>query len=83
NVAPEAIYTSGANTYAVGTGYYSLGLTYNTQKVREVPTSWNDLWKKEFEDAVTIPSPSNSSGVPFLMFLSKIWGAPAGDLTAT
>ncbi|QCI67464.1 ABC transporter substrate-binding protein [Phreatobacter stygius] len=83
NVAPEAVYKSGANIHAVGTGYYSLGLTYNTQKVRQTPTSWNDLWNKEFEDAVTIPSPSNSSGVPFLLFLSKIWGAPAGDLTAT
>jgi putative spermidine/putrescine transport system substrate-binding protein len=28
---------------------------------------------------VTIPSPSNSSGVPFLFFLAKIWNAPAGD----
>ena len=76
NTLPEAIYKSGATTYAVGTGYYSLGLTYNTQKVKAAPTSWNDLWKPEFEDAVTIPSPANSSGVPFVMFLSKIWGRP-------
>lgn len=83
NTLPEAIYKSGATTYAVGTGYYSLGLTYNTQKVKQVPTSWNDLWKKEYEDAVTIPSPANSSGVPFIMFLSKIWNAPASDLSST
>jgi putative spermidine/putrescine transport system substrate-binding protein len=83
NTLPEAIYKSGATTYAVGTGYYSLGLTYNTQKVKQAPTSWNDLWNKDFEDAVTIPSPSNSSGVPFIMFLSKIWNVPAGDLSAT
>lgn len=83
NTLPEAIYKSGATTYAVGTGYYSLGLTYNTQKVKSPPTSWNDLWNKEFEDAVTIPSPSNSSGVPFIMFLSKIWGVPASDLSPT
>ncbi len=83
NTLPEAIYKSGATTYAVGTGYYSLGLTYNTQKVKTVPTSWNDLWNKEFEDAVTIPSPSNSSGVPFIMFLSKMWGVPASDLSPT
>jgi len=83
NTLPEAIYKSGATTYAVGTGYYSLGLTYNTQKVKTAPTSWNDLWKREFEDAVTIPSPSNSAGVPFIMFLSKIWGHPPGDLDPT
>jgi putative spermidine/putrescine transport system substrate-binding protein len=73
---PEAVYQTGVVTYAVGTGYYSLGLTYNTSKVKTVPTSWNDLWKPEFADAVTIPSPSNSSGVPFIMFLSKIWNLP-------
>jgi putative spermidine/putrescine transport system substrate-binding protein len=83
NVLPEAIYKSGSTTYAVGTGYYSLGLTYNTAKVKPVPTSWNDLWKKDFEDAVTIPSPSNSSGVPFILFLSKIWDIPASDPSPT
>jgi putative spermidine/putrescine transport system substrate-binding protein len=83
NALPEAVYKSGATTYAVGTGYYSLGLVYNTQKVKDAPTSWNDLWKKEFEDAVTIPSPANSSGVPFILFLSKIWNVPAGDLSPT
>jgi putative spermidine/putrescine transport system substrate-binding protein len=82
-VVPQAIYRSGAKTYAVGSGYYSLGLAYNTQKVKARPTSWNDLWKDEFEDAVTIPSPANSAGVPFLLFLSKIWGVPANDLSAT
>lgn len=80
NALPEAVYKSGATTYAVGTGYYSLGLTYNTQKVKTAPTSWNDLWKKEFEDAVTVPSPANSAGVPFILFMSKIWGVPNSDL---
>ncbi|MGO4739073.1 ABC transporter substrate-binding protein [Bosea sp. 2KB_26] len=83
NTLPEAVYKSGATTYAVGTGYYSLGLAYNTQKVKTAPTSWNDLWKPEFEDAVTIPSPANSAGVPFVMFLSKIWGGTASDLAPT
>jgi putative spermidine/putrescine transport system substrate-binding protein len=76
---PEAVYRSGGSIYAVGTGFYSLGMAYNTQKVKQAPTSWNDLWKKDYEDAVTIPSPSNSSGVPFIHFLAKIWNAPAGD----
>jgi putative spermidine/putrescine transport system substrate-binding protein len=83
NALPEAIYKSGSTTYAVGTGYYSLGLTYNTKEVKETPTSWNDLWKEEFEDTVTIPSPSNSAGAPFVMFLSQIWNVPANDLSET
>jgi putative spermidine/putrescine transport system substrate-binding protein len=83
NVLQDAVYSSNAITYAVGTGYYSLGLTYNTEKVKPAPTSWNDLWKPEFEDAVTIPSPSNSSGVPFIFFLNNIWNAPANDFSET
>ncbi len=83
NVVPEAIYTADGTNYAVGTGYYSLGIAYNTQKVKVAPTSWNDLWNKEYEDAVTIPSPANSSGVPFILFLSKIWGVPTTDLAPT
>ncbi|KAB2851396.1 MAG: ABC transporter substrate-binding protein [Hyphomicrobiaceae bacterium] len=80
---PEAIYKSGAVTYAVGTGYFSLGIAYNTAKVKAEPTSWNDLWKKEHEEAVTIPSPANSSGVPFVLFLAKMWNVPASDLSPT
>lgn len=76
---PQAVYSNANGTYAVGTGYYSLGLTYNTKEIPQAPTSWNDLWKPEYADAVTIPSPANSSGVPFLFFLHKIWNAPAGD----
>jgi len=83
NVLPEAVYKSGDTTYAVGTGYYSLGVTYNTAKVKQAPTSWNDLWKPEYQDAVTIPAPANSAGVPFILFLSKIWNVPTSDLSAT
>lgn len=83
NLVPQAVYRSGDTTFAVGSGYYSLGIAYNTQEVTEVPTSWNDLWKEDFAGAVTIPSPSNSSGVPFLIFLSDIWKLPADDLSAT
>lgn len=83
NVLQNAIYTADGTTYAVGTGYYSLGLTYNTRSIKQPPTSWDDLWKAEYADAVTIPSPSNSAGVPFIVFLSTIWAAPPGDHSAT
>ncbi|HWK67739.1 MAG TPA: ABC transporter substrate-binding protein [Rhizobiaceae bacterium] len=83
NVVPQAVYQSAGTSYAVGTGYYSLGIAYNTQEVAEAPTSWNDLWEDDFAGAVTIPSPSNSSGVPFLIFLSDMWKVPLDDLSAT
>lgn len=80
NLVPQAVYRADGTTYAVGTGYYSLGLTYNTQKVKTAPTSWRDLWKDEFKGAVTVPSPANSSGVPFIVFLTKVWGGDVKDL---
>lgn len=83
NALPEAVYKADGSVFAVGTGYYSLGLTYNTKEVKTPPTSWNDLWKPEFAEAVTIPSPANSSGVPFVMFMNRIWGNPPGDLSKT
>jgi putative spermidine/putrescine transport system substrate-binding protein len=79
NVEDAAIYRQGGRNYAVGTGYYSLGLVYNKQNVKQAPTSWVDLWKPEFVDAVTLPSPANSSGVPFIVFLGNVLGAPKGD----
>jgi putative spermidine/putrescine transport system substrate-binding protein len=83
NLVPEGIYRHDGSTFAVSSGYYSFGLIYNTQKVKKAPTSWNDLWNPEFEDAVAIPSPSNSSGVPFVMFLHKNWSPQSQDLAPT
>ncbi len=83
NLLPEAVYRKDGAIFAVGSGYYSLGLIYNTQKVKKAPTSWNDLWKPEFEDAVALPSPSNSSGVPLVLFLHKMWNPQSQDLAPT
>jgi putative spermidine/putrescine transport system substrate-binding protein len=80
HVLPQAVYKANGMTYAVGTGYYSLGIAYNTQKVKQAPVSWEDLWKPDFADQVAIPAPANSGGVPFLIFLGQIWKAPPGDL---
>ena len=83
NLVPEGIYRHDGETFAVSSGYYSFGIVYNTQKVKKAPTSWDDLWSPEFEEAVAIPSPSNSSGVPFVMFLQKLWTPQSQDLAPT
>ncbi len=80
NVMPKAIYRSGGISYAVGSGYYSLGLTYSTKEVRQAPTSWKDMWKPEYAGAVAVPSPANSSGVPFVMFMAKVWRVDPANL---
>lgn len=77
-VIPQAIYRDGNTTYAVGSGYYSLGIAYN--KSVKPPTSWKDLWNPAYAGAVTVPSPANSAGIPFVVFLAKVWGADPDHL---
>jgi putative spermidine/putrescine transport system substrate-binding protein len=79
NLREEAVYAQGGHKFAVSTGYYALGLTYNVEKVKTPPASWTDLWKPEYADAVAMPSPANSSGVPFLIFLNQILGGTPGS----
>lgn len=81
NVIAQGVYRDGGAAYAVSSGYYSLGVTYNTREVPQPPASWKDLWKPEYAGAVTVPSPANSSGVPFVFFLAGVWGVDAADLS--
>lgn len=68
---PQAVYKAGDEVFAVSAGYYSLGLIYNTSEVTETPDSWLSLWDESYAGAVALPSPSNSSGVPFVLFLAR------------
>src|SRR5258706_9237017 len=81
NVQPQAIYKSRGSNFAVGTGYYSVGIVYNTEKVKTPLSSWGALWKPDFAAAVTIPSPSNSAGIPLLVFLNSVFSASPNELT--
>lgn len=81
-VLPEAVYTRDGRTFAVGTGFYALGIAYNAKEVKNPPKSWADLWKPEFVDAITFPSPANALGVPTLYFLNSVL-SPNGDMDVT
>ncbi|PMR76546.1 ABC transporter substrate-binding protein [Billgrantia endophytica] len=83
NLADAATYRNGDKVYAVGNGYYSLGMTYNTDEISEAPASWDALWDEHYAGAVTIPSPSNSAGIPFIFFLNQIMGDTPDDMSAT
>ncbi|MEI2416271.1 ABC transporter substrate-binding protein [Orrella sp. JC864] len=80
NVIDQAVYKKDGAAYAVGSGYYSLGLTYNTKEVPEPPTSWKDLWRPDYAGAIAIPSPSNSAGVPFVFFMSRVWAVDPSNM---
>jgi putative spermidine/putrescine transport system substrate-binding protein len=80
NMLSEGVYKTGAGSiYALSTGFYSMGLVYNTKEVKTPPTSFWDLWKPEFAGAATMPSPTNAMGVPLFMHLNKALGGTNGD----
>ena len=80
NMLPEGVYkTSAGGIYALSTGFYSLGLVYNTKEVKTPPTSFADLWKPDFAGVATMPSPSNAMGVPLFMHINKVAGGATGN----
>ncbi len=83
NLTDDAAYRNGNKVFAIGGGYYSLGLTYNTEEIGEAPTSWEALWDEDYAGAVTIPSPNNSAGIPFIFFLNQMMGGTPDDFTQT
>lgn len=81
-IIPEGQYrTADGKPYAVSTGFYALGLVYNTKEVKKAPTSWSDLWNTQYAGAVTVPSPANAMGIPFLMATNTLAGGTPTDLS--
>ena len=81
NMIPEGVYKlPNGSIYALSTGFYALGLAYNKKDVKTPPTSWADLWNPAYAGAVTLPSPSNAMGVPFLVALAKMFGGSATNV---
>lgn len=81
---PEAVYKNADGAiFALGTGFYSLGLTYNTEEVKTPPSSWLDLWKPDYAGSVTFPNPANAMGVPFFAQLAELNGHSLTDIDTT
>ncbi|VVD60767.1 Spermidine/putrescine-binding periplasmic protein [Pandoraea eparura] len=79
-IIPEGLYRAAdGKPYAVSTGFYALGLVYNTKEVKTPPTSWSDLWSPQYAGIVTVPSPANAMGIPFLMMINSIAGGTPTD----
>ncbi len=78
---PEGVYkTAAAQIYALGTGFYALGLVYNTKEAKTPPSSWWDLWKPQYAGVVTVPAPSNAMGVPFIARIVSLSGGSLENL---
>lgn len=75
NMIKAGVYRNKAGTiYALSTGFYALGLVYNTNEVKSQPTSWWDLWNKKYAGLVTVPSPANAMGIPFFVLINRLSG---------
>jgi putative spermidine/putrescine transport system substrate-binding protein len=71
----EAVYkTQDGRIYALSTGFYALGIAYNSKEVKAAPQSWWDLWKPEFAGKITLPSPVNAAGIPMFAHLIGLTG---------
>lgn len=60
--------------------FTAVGLLYNTELVSEPPTSWNDLLRPEFQDAVILTDISNSYGLLSVLMLNQVAGGTTDDI---
>ncbi|SHF42814.1 putative spermidine/putrescine transport system substrate-binding protein [Seinonella peptonophila] len=74
DLIPLGLQKSGDKPYGVVLGYWGLGIAYNPTKVKEAPTSWLDLWKSEYQNKVTIPTPETTGGLPLLQKMAELNG---------
>jgi putative spermidine/putrescine transport system substrate-binding protein len=77
-VYPE--FTRKSQGYGVPATYSLIGLAYNTQLVKNPPTSWADLWKTEYKGQIGIPRASSNLGLGFLAIVAKLNGGSEEQL---
>ena len=79
----EAVYKNkDGKIYALSTGFYALGIAYNSKELKEAPQSWWDLWKPEYAGKVTLPSPVNAAGIPFFAHVIGLTGGTLDNSAA-
>lgn len=60
--------------WGVTMGFWALGIAYNTDKVKEAPDSWADLWDEQYAGKVSVPTPATTGGLPLLVQAAKMNG---------
>lgn len=79
NVIPSFLEKS--QGFGVPASYSLIGIAYNSDMVKKVPTKWEDLWAPENKGNVGIPRASSNLGLGFLVAASKTFGGSEADLT--
>ncbi|MCS0495691.1 ABC transporter substrate-binding protein [Ancylobacter sp. MQZ15Z-1] len=81
NMIPEGVYKNkDGKITGLSDGYYSVGIVYNKDEIKQAPTSWFDLWKPGFAGNVTWPSMSDGSGPAMLVYVSELLGGGVTNL---
>lgn len=70
------------NDYWVPMLFSVTGIIYNTKLVKTPPTSWADLWKKEYKGRIVLPEISHSIGPYIIPIGAMASGKPASDSEA-
>ena len=80
-MVPEGVYRlADGSIYALGTGFYAVGIVYNSKDVKTKPGSWWDLWQPEYAGVVTVPAPTNAMGIAFIAKINQLAGGSLDDL---
>src|SRR5258708_7139736 len=61
----------GLGAYTSGQVY---GIAYNTEKIKQAPTSWNDLLKPQFKGRVGLVGLDSTLGLVWMVALAKMLG---------
>lgn len=59
-----------------------VGITYNPERVKTPPTSWNDIWKPEFKGRVGITNLNSTLGTGWLVELARLRGGSESNVEA-
>ena len=57
-----------------------VGLTYNPDKIKTPPTSWEDLWKPEYKGKVGITNLNSTLGTGFLVEIARMHGGSEANI---
>jgi putative spermidine/putrescine transport system substrate-binding protein len=80
---PEAIHKDkNGNVFALTGGFYSIGLSYNKDKIKTPPVSWKDLWRPEYAGRVTTASPINATWPNWFAHMAKVFGGSLDNVDA-
>jgi putative spermidine/putrescine transport system substrate-binding protein len=74
-------YGSADSVAGVPYSLLSFVLAYNTEKVKEKPTSWADLWNPEYSGKIGMPPPDQSLMPEWLTIANELAGGTAADYT--